>query len=118
MTSTRSWRRSPPWEKPAGTIRITTAKAAETILWPVLAALPDYPTSRWSSDRLWLTECGQRYDAAFGSASRCEGHDPGAHRPGDAMAVVGLLRKEAGAEDAHDLADHACINLRLPTSAV
>jgi DNA-binding transcriptional LysR family regulator len=111
-------------EKPAGTIRITTAEnAAETILWPVLGRiLPDYPDIKVElTIDYGLTDIvAQRYDAGVRLGEQVA-KDMIAVRIGPEMrmAVVGApsyFARRPAPKTPHDLADHACINLRLPTS--
>jgi DNA-binding transcriptional LysR family regulator len=110
-------------EKPAGTIRITTSKhAAETILWPVLEKLlPDYPDVRveLTIDQSLTDIVAERYDAGVRLGERVE-KDMIAVRigPDIRMALVAApsyLAERTTPKTPHDLTNHACINLRLPT---
>lgn len=110
-------------DKPAGTIRITTAEhAANTVLWPKLVELlPNYPDIRVEiSVDYGLTDIvAQRYDAGVrlgGDVAK----DMIAIRIGPdlRMAVVGTPAYFAHRPEPRtpqDLAKHNCINLRLPT---
>lgn len=111
-------------EKPAGTVRITAGEhPAYTVLWPVLERfLPDYPDIRVEViiDYGLTDIVAERYDAGIRFGEQVE-KDMVAVRIGPdlRMAAVGApsyfaLRPRP--ETPHDLADHACINIRLPTS--
>jgi DNA-binding transcriptional LysR family regulator len=110
-------------EKPAGTIRITTGEtAAESILLPVLVRLlPDYPDIK-----VELTIDYRLADIV------AEGYDAGVRLgeqvakdmiavpigPDMRMAVVGspsYFAKNPVPKKPQQLAEHICINLRLPT---
>lgn len=110
-------------EKPAGTIRITTAEhAADTVLWPKLARfLPDYPDIKVEiTVDYGLTDIvAQRYDAGVRLGDEVE-KDMIAVRigPDMRMAVVGspaCFSKRPPPKTPKDLTMHNCINLRLPT---
>jgi len=110
-------------EKPAGTIRITSAEhAANSILWPRLAKLlPAYPDIRVEiSVDYGLTDIvAQRYDAGVRLGEQVE-KDMIAVRigPDMRMAVVGsraYFARHPAPQAPADLAAHDCINLRLPT---
>lgn len=110
-------------DKPAGTIRITAGEhAAETVLWPRLATfLPDYPDINVEIvvDYGLTDIVAQHYDAGVRTGERLA-KDMIAVRIGPdlRMAVVGAPSYFAGRRrprTPQDLADHACINLRLPT---
>ena len=110
-------------EKPAGTVRITTGEhAARTILWPVLERLlPDYPDLKVEiSINQGLTDIvEERFDAGVRLGEQ------GAKDmiavpvgPDVRMAVVGAPAYFADRPTPRvpqDLAEHRCINLRLPT---
>ena len=110
-------------DKPAGTIRITTAgHAAETILWPKLARLlPDYPEIKVeiSVDCSLIDIVARRFDAGVRLGEQVE-KDMIAVRIGPdlRMAVVGTpgyFARRPPPQTPQDLAAHECINLRLPT---
>lgn len=110
-------------DKPAGTIRITTAgHAAETILWPKLARLlPDYPEIKVeiSVDYGLIDIVARRFDAGVRLGEQVE-KDMIAVRIGPdlRMAVVGTpgyFARRPPPQTPQDLAAHKCINLRLPT---
>jgi len=110
-------------DKPAGTIRVTTGDhAADTILWPALARLlPDYPDIRveLAVDTGLTDIIAERYDAGVRLGEQVA-KDMVAVRigPDMRMAVVGApayLNGRKPPEAPQDLADHDCINLRLPT---
>ncbi len=89
-------------EKPAGTIRITTAEhAAQTILWPALArVLPHYPDIKVDGEQV----AKDMIAVPIGPEMR--------------MAAVGAPSYFAARpipKTPQQLADHTCINLRLPT---
>jgi DNA-binding transcriptional LysR family regulator len=110
-------------ERPAGTIRITTADhAANTILWPKLSKLLlEYPDIKVeiTSDSRFIDIVAERYDAGV----RLGGDlvkDMVAVRigPDIRMAVVGVpsyFSKRLQPKTPHDLAAHDCINLRSLT---
>ena len=110
-------------DKPAGTIRITAGDhAAETILWPVLARLlPDYPDIKVEiSVDLGLTDIvSERFDAGVRLGEHLAKEMIAVRiGPDMRMAVVGTPAYFAGRAPPlvpQDLADHACINMRLPT---
>jgi len=110
-------------EKPAGTIRVTTSEhAAHGVLWPVLETLlPDYPDIRVEmSVNSGLTDIvAERFDAGV-RLGEAVAKDMVAVRIGPDLwlAVVGAPSYFAGRPQPRipqDLADHLCINLRLPT---
>jgi DNA-binding transcriptional LysR family regulator len=110
-------------EKPAGTIRITTAEhAANSVLWPKIARLlPEYPDIKVEiTIDYGLTDIvAGRYDLGVRLGDQVA-KDMIAVRigPDMRMAVVGapayLARRPAPATP-HDLTAHDCLNLRLPT---
>ena len=110
-------------EKPAGTIRLTTAEhAAQSILWPKLAKfLPDYPDIKVEITMDYgLTDIvAQRYDAGVRHGEMVS-KDMIAVRIGPdlRMAVIGAPAYLANCplpKTPQDLLAHNCINLRLPT---
>lgn len=109
--------------KPAGTVRITTAEhAANSVLWPKLSKiLPDFPdiTVEVNVDYTRSDIIAERYDAGVRLGDEVA-KDMIAVRIGPDMriAVVGTpdyFAEKAKPETPHDLAEHNCINLRLPT---
>ena len=110
-------------EKPAGTIRITTSEhAAVTRLWPVLARfLLHYPDIKVElSLEFGLTDIvAERFDAGVRLGEQVE-KDMVAVRIGPdvrmaAVAAPAYLAQHPAPQTPHDLAQHDCINLRLPT---
>lgn len=110
-------------DKPAGTIRITTAEhAADSLLWPKLASfLPDYPDIKVEIvvDYGLTDIVAQRYDAGVRLGDQVE-KDMIAVRIGPDLRVVvvgspAYFARRPMPLRPHDLAAHDCINLRLPT---
>ena len=110
-------------DKPAGTVHITTGEhAAETILWPALAALlPRYPDIKVELivDYGLTDIVAERYDAGVRLGEQVA-KDMIAVRIGPdlRMAVVGSSAYFAGRaqpKTPQQLTDHTCINIRLPT---
>lgn len=110
-------------DKPAGTIRITTAgHAAETILWPKLSkVLPEYPDIQVeiSVDYGMTDIVAQRFDAGVRLGEQVE-KDMIAVRVGPdlriaVVATPGYFANHPPPRTPQDLAAHDCINLRLPT---
>jgi DNA-binding transcriptional LysR family regulator len=110
-------------ERPAGTIRISTAEhAANTVLWPKLAKfLPNYPDIKVeiTIDYVLTDIVAHRYDAGVRLGEQVA-KDMIAVRigPDMRMAVVGApsyFKKRSPPKKPQDLTDHICINLRLPT---
>lgn len=110
-------------DKPAGTIRITTSEhAASTILWPTVRdLLPDYPDIHveLTVDYGLRDIVAERYDAGVRLGEQVD-KDMIAVRIGPEMrvAVVGspaYFEQRKRPKTPHDLVDHDCINLRLPT---
>ena len=111
-------------DKPAGTIRITTSEhAAKTVLWPVLERLlPDYPDVHveLAIDSSLTDIVAERFDAGV-RLGESIAKDMVAVRIGPdlRMAVVGApsyFATRPKPRTPQDLADHVCINLRLPTA--
>ncbi|MGY5775044.1 LysR family transcriptional regulator [Rhizobium sp. LEGMi135b] len=111
-------------EKPAGTIRITTSEhAATTILWPVLERLlPQYPDIHieLSIDSSLRDIVADRFDAGV-RLGEALAKDMIAVKisPDVRMVVVGspaYLSKNPAPKAPNELAEHDCINLRLPSS--
>ncbi len=110
-------------ERPSGTVRITTSKhAAERILWPAVGRLlKDYPEVKveLSIDSHLTDIIADRFDAGVRLGEQVA-KDMIAVRIGPdlRMAVVGAPSYFARHErpvTPHDLTNHACINIRLPT---
>ncbi|EER61024.1 transcriptional regulator, LysR family [Acidovorax delafieldii 2AN] len=110
-------------DKPAGTIRITAAEhAANSVLWPKLSqVLHDYPDIHVeiTVDYALSDIVSQRFDAGVRLGDQVA-KDMIAVRvsPDLRMAVVGspgYFTKYPKPATPHDLAQHNCINLRLPT---
>ncbi|WP_076592755.1 LysR family transcriptional regulator [Herminiimonas arsenitoxidans] len=110
-------------DKPAGTIRITTAEhAANHIIWPKLSKLlADYPDIKVeiNLDYGMTNIVAQRFDAGVRLGDQVE-KDMIAVRisPELRMAVVGApsyFAQRAAPKTPQELAAHSCINLRLPT---
>lgn len=110
-------------DKPAGTIRITTAEhAANHIIWPKLSKLlADYPDIKVeiNLDYGMTNIVAQRFDAGVRLGDQVE-KDMIAVRisPELRMAVVGApsyFAQHAAPKTPQELATHSCINLRLPT---
>ncbi|MEI9927990.1 MAG: LysR family transcriptional regulator [Sphingomonas sp.] len=110
-------------ERPAGTIRITASEhAAKTVLWPVLAPLlADYPDVHveLSVDSGLADIVAERFDAGVRLGEQIA-KDMVAVRVGPdlRMAVVGApdyFARHPAPRAPQDLADHRCVNLRLPT---
>jgi DNA-binding transcriptional LysR family regulator len=111
-------------EKPSGTIRINSSEhAAETLLWPKLAAfLPHYPDIKvevWA-DYTLADIVTERFDAGIRLGEQVA-KDMVAVRigPDERFLVVGAPAYLAGRElprHPQDLLQHRCMNMRLPTS--
>jgi DNA-binding transcriptional LysR family regulator len=110
-------------EKPAGTIRITTSEhAANSALWPALEKLlPDYPDIHveLSIDSGLTDIVAERFDAGV-RLGESVAKDMVAVRIGPdlRMAVVGApsyFAAQPKPRTPQELAEHQCINLRLPT---
>jgi DNA-binding transcriptional LysR family regulator len=110
-------------DKPAGTIRITTADhAADTVLLPKLAKLlPQYPDIKVEINTSYelLDIVAQRYDAGVRLGEQVA-KDMIAVRigPDMRMVVVGspsYFAKHSIPKTPQDLTQHTCINIRLPT---
>jgi DNA-binding transcriptional LysR family regulator len=110
-------------DKPAGTIRITTAEhAANSVLWPKLVKfLPDYPDIKVeiSVDYTMTDIVAQRFEAGVRLGDQVA-KDMIAVRigPDFRMAVVATpeyFAKRPVPKTPKDLTSHNCINLRLPT---
>jgi DNA-binding transcriptional LysR family regulator len=110
-------------EKPAGTIRISaTDYAADTILWPKLSKfLRNYPDVNVEINVNYglIDIVAERYDAGARFGDQVA-KDMIAVRigPDVRMVVVGsptYLSERPQPKTPQDLAEHSCINLRLPT---
>jgi DNA-binding transcriptional LysR family regulator len=110
-------------EKPSGTIRISAGEhPVDTILMPALERLlPDYPDIKAEVDvDNTLTDIvAGRYDAGIRFGEQVA-KDMVAVRigPDMRMAVVGApsyFARRPRPKVPHDLTEHACINIRLPT---
>jgi DNA-binding transcriptional LysR family regulator len=110
-------------EKPAGTIRLNASEyAAHTVLWPKLEPfLADYPDINLeiSVDNGLVDIVAQRYDAGVRLGDNLQ-KDMVAVRiaPDMAFALVaapGYLSRHAQPRTPQELANHQCINLRMPT---
>jgi DNA-binding transcriptional LysR family regulator len=110
-------------ERPSGTIRVTTSRhAAETILWPVVSRLlREYPdvTVELSIDSALSDIVTDRFDAGVRLGEQIA-KDMIAVRIGPdlRMAVVcapSYLADNPIPQTPHELTEHRCINVRLPT---
>ena len=111
-------------DKPAGTVRITAVEhAAETILWPAMAKLlRQYPDVNVEIiNDYGLTDIvAERYDAGVRLGEQVA-RDMISVRigPDFRMAIVAApsyFEDRLQPRTPRDLTEHACINLRLPTS--
>lgn len=110
-------------DKPAGTIRITTSDhAANTILLPKLAKfLPKYPDIHIEIiiDYGLTDIVAERYDAGVRYGEQVsKGMIAVRIGPETRMAAVAApsyFAKRSKPKTPHDLTDHNCINIRLPT---
>jgi len=111
-------------EKPAGAIRITTLEhAARAVLWPALEKLlPSYPDIHVELviEQSFTDIVAQRFDAGV-RLGESIAKDMVAVRIGPdlRMAVVGspsYFARRPKPRTPQDLAQHQCINLRLPTA--
>ncbi|QSX32126.1 LysR family transcriptional regulator [Shewanella avicenniae] len=110
-------------DKPAGTIRISSSDhAIDTLLWPKLAhVLPQYPDIKLELcvDYGFTDIVERRFDAGvrFGEAIS---NDMIAIRIGPDLSMAAVATPEYFSQHPkpvvpHDLLQHNCINLRLPT---
>jgi DNA-binding transcriptional LysR family regulator len=110
-------------EKPSGTIRITTSEhAANAILWPVIRRLlPDYPdlTIELNIDQSFTDIVEGRFDAGVrlgeSLAKDMIAVPIGPEMRMAAFASPDYLSRHGAPETPHELTNHKCINLRLPT---
>lgn len=113
-------------ERPAGNIRITTsAHAARTILWPAIdrlaASYPDISVEL-SIEAGFTDIVAERFDAGVRLGQRLE-QDMIAMRIGPRLRMATVassayLARHGVPMVPQDLADHACINLRMPNNSV
>jgi DNA-binding transcriptional LysR family regulator len=110
-------------DKPAGTVRINaTEHVAQTVIWPALRRLlPDYPDIAVElTGQSALTDIvAGRYDAGVRLGELVD-KDMIAVRIGPplrmmAVASPSYFARRPPPRTPYDLADHACINLRLPS---
>lgn len=110
-------------DKPAGTVRITAHDhAISTVLWPrLLPLLRQYPDIQieFSVDYAFTDIAAHQFDAGVRSGNRVD-KDMVAVRiaPDLRMAVVAspdYLAGKSRPATPHELTDHCCVNLRLPT---
>lgn len=110
-------------DKPSGTIRVTaTDYAIRSILWPkVTKFLTQYPDIKVEliCDYGLVDIAAQRYDAGVRFGEQLA-QDMIAVRlgPDERFALVatkGYFAKHPAPKTPHDLVDHQCVNLRLPT---
>jgi len=111
-------------ERPAGSVRITASEhAASTVLWPALnRLLPAYPdiNVELSIDSALVDIVSGRFDAGV-RIGEAVAKDMIATRIGPdlRMAIVGspeYFMNHPTPSTPQDLAEHRCINLRLPTA--
>lgn len=111
-------------ERPAGTVRITTsAHAAHAVLWPAIDRLaaenPDINVEVNVESGL-VDIVAERYDAGIRLGERLEQDMVAVPiSPKLRMAAFGApsyFTKRGTPQTPYDLAEHNCINLRLPTS--
>ncbi len=110
-------------QRPAGTVRITSSRhAAETILMPTVKRLmADYAdiNVEISIEQKLVDLVAERFDAGVRLGERVE-KDMIAVRIGPELRMVvagspDYFERHAKPQTPHDLTQHACINLRLPT---
>jgi DNA-binding transcriptional LysR family regulator len=110
-------------DKPGGTIRIAAGDhSSETVLWPALKKfLPDYPDIQVeiSVDNGFIDIVAERFDAGI-RLGEAVAKDMIAVRIGPeirfaAIAAPSYFRDRAKPVTPHDLAEHKCINQRLPS---
>lgn len=109
--------------KPAGNLRITCGEhAADSILWPALCKfLPQYPDIKVevTVDYGFVDIVAQRYDAGIRFREAIE-EDMIAIPIGPEMRMAAVASPEYFARHAppktpHELSEHNCINMRMPT---
>jgi DNA-binding transcriptional LysR family regulator len=110
-------------QRPGGTIRITSSRhAAETILMPAVKRLmTDYPdvNVEISIDQRFVDLVAERYDAGVRLGESIE-KDMIAVRIGPELRMTvagspGYFERNPKPNTPHELTQHNCINLRLPT---
>lgn len=110
-------------QRPGGTIRITSSRhAAETILMPAVKGLMvEYPeiNVEVSIEQRLVDLVAERFDAGVRLGERVE-KDMIAVRIGPELRMVvagspGYFERHPKPVTPHDLTQHSCINLRLPT---
>ncbi|QRM53228.1 LysR family transcriptional regulator [Sinorhizobium sp. BG8] len=110
-------------QKPAGTIRLTSSRhAAETIVMPAAKRLmADYPEIHIeiSVEQRLIDLVAERYDAGVRLGEHLE-KDMIAVKIGPEMRMIvagssDYFRRHPRPQTPHELTQHACINLRLPT---
>ena len=110
-------------DRPAGTLRLTTPEhAAGTVLWPVLEKLlPEYPDIQveLSVDDSLVDIVAERFDAGV-RLGESVARDMVAVRIGPdlrmaAVASPAYFAARTKPRTPHDLAEHSCVNVRLPT---
>jgi DNA-binding transcriptional LysR family regulator len=113
-------------ERPAGTVRITTSEhPARTLLWPAIERLTaTYPDICVELDiERGLTDIvAERYDAGVRLGERLE-QDMVAVRIGPRLrmatvATPGYLASRGTPLTPHDLAGHACVNMRMANGSL
>lgn len=113
-------------DRPAGIIRITTSEhAAKMLLWPVLARMAaDYPDIQIELNiESGLTDIvAGRFDAGVRLGERLE-NDMIAVRIGPRLrmatvAAPAYFSRHGKPSTPHDLAHHACINLRMNSGSI
>lgn len=110
-------------DKPAGTVRITAAQhAARTVLWPKLARLlPLYPDIKVEviMESRFVDIAAERFDMGVRLGDQVEKDMVAVRISSDLrMAIVGApayFAQRTLPQTPHELAEHSCINLRLPT---
>ncbi|WP_198968635.1 LysR family transcriptional regulator [Xylophilus sp. ASV27] len=110
--------------RPAGTVRLTASPhAASTVLWPAIARLlPDYPELKieLSVDAALTDIVADRFDAGIRLGEEVD-KDMVAVRIGPDLRMIvvgapGYFLSHPAPRTPHALAQHPCINVRLPTA--
>ncbi|QOY21927.1 LysR family transcriptional regulator [Xanthomonas citri] len=110
-------------DKPAGTVRITAHDhAISTVLWPrLLPLLRDYPDVRleFSVDYAFTDIAAHRFDAGVRIGDRVDKDMIAVRIASDLRMAVAAspeyLTGRPHPRTPHELTEHRCINLRLPT---